>query len=328
MERKLKSTLDQIFDAVYVYSPAEYAIGSQRFTITPEIPLSSALTGKFYEHCYSTEFALPLRAAAPTAEARDLLPELSRANRTPEHWDFGWKAYQIAPNGGVYAQKDTQARLFWPGEFLALDTPGAAQAGSWGRVFLAKEDARSQPGFYVVTPAVAPSLEDQYSFVRFYWNIGPESAPPLVRAVSERFHQLRVPYSFKTLRYSSAYSRADAAVLYVGRKYYTIASRLVAEIYPMLKDGMEPNVPLFAKALAPGLGFAEDPSGGESFGTSRSRMLAESVIRAYQQRKQSARARMAELAALFEENGWSLETPHLCLSSVDLYDSAESFATL
>jgi hypothetical protein len=328
MERKLKSLLTEIFDSIYVYSPSEYAFGSQRFTAPAETPLAASLQGKFYQYCYSTEFALPLSGNGAQLYTGDLADELSSANCTPERWDFGWKAYQVMPGGAIYAQKDTQARMFLPGEFLPLDAPAGVQAGSWGRAYLSKEDTRSQSGFYVVNSAIAPSLEDQYSFVRFYWNIAPEAAAALTAEITARFHRLRVPYSFKTLRYTSAYGRSDGAVLYVGRKYYAIASRLVAEAYRAVKDRAKPNVPLFAKLLAPGLGFAEDPSGGESFGTSRCRAMAESVWRAYQKRQQAGRTRLTELGALFEEQGWNLEMPHLCLSSVDIYESAESFATL
>jgi hypothetical protein len=329
MERKLKNRLEEIFGALYIYSPAEYAFGGERFS-TAEVPLAAALQGKFYQYCYMKEFALPLTDSGASVPATDLAPLLSQANRTPERWDFGWKCYQMTPQGAAYAQKDSQARMFWPGEFLAFDGTGAGppQNGSWGRVYLAKEDIRSQPGFYVVNSEIAPSLEDQYSFVRFYWNIAPETAIPLVRTVSERFNRMRVPFSFKTLRYASAYGRADAAVLYVGRRYYTIAARLAAEAYRIVKNGMKPGIPLFTKPLAPGLGLAEDPSGGESFGTCRARIMAESVSRAYLKRQQSDKARMGELEGLFAENGWSLDLPHLCLSSVDLYDSEESFATL
>lgn len=327
MDRTQKAHLEEIFDAVYVYSPSEYALGGHRFA-TPDVPLANALQGKFYQYCYSTQFALPLSTNGASKATGDLAADLSKANRTPEHWDFGWKAYQLTPGGAVYAQKDLQARMFWPGEFLALDAPGTPQAGSWGRVYLTKEDIRSQSGFYVVNSEIAPSLEDQNSFVRFYWNISPEAAAPLVSAITESFHRMRVPYSFKTLRYASNYGRSDAAVLYVGRRFYTVAARLAAEAYRVVNDRMKPNVPLFTKLLAPGLGLAEDPSDGESFGTSRSRLMAESVWRTYEKRQQSARARMTELAGLFEAQGWNLDLPHLCLSSVDLYHSEESFAAL
>jgi hypothetical protein len=342
MDEQLKAQLNEIFDAVFVYSPVEFSFAGQRIAVpeapqaaavpgmAPPPPLVAALLGQFYQYCYSKKFEIPLRMDGAAPDPADTLPQaLSSANMTRERWDYGWKVYQVNPTGGVFAQKGTQTRMFWPGEFMLFENPGIpAQAGAWARVFLAKEDVRTQPGFYVVHSEIAPSFEDQASFVRFYWNIEPEASPALVRAVSERFNRLSVPFQFKTLRSRASYARSDGAVLYVGRRYYGVAARLAAEVYGIVKDHLRSDVPLFSKRLAPGVSLAEDPSNGESFGTARCRLMGESVWNAYQKHLQSDRARMAELATAFEANGWNADLPHLSFSSVDLYHSEEGFESL
>jgi hypothetical protein len=209
-----------------------------------------------------------------------------------------------------------------------FENPAEPQAGAWGRVFLSKEDIRTQSGFYVVNSETAPSVEDQSSFVRFYWNIEPAAAPALVRSISERFNRMRVPFQFKTLRYSGNYSRSDGAVLYTGRRYYGITVRLIRETCSILKDRMNPDTPLFAKRLAPGLSLAEDPADGTSFGLSRCGLMAQGIWNAYQNRMQSEKARMKEFGAAFEARGWNADLPHLSFSSVDLYHSEKDFEAL
>jgi hypothetical protein len=274
-----------------------------------------------YEHCYCRRFDPPLRPETLSLDGKtgDLLQALTAANRTAERWDYGWRVAQFTSNGMVYAIKGGQSRMFSPGHLLSLDHPGAPpQPGGLVCALLAREDILSQPGFYCVQPQLSPSQDDHYSFIRFYWHVTPEIAPTLVAEVTERFNRYGVPYSFKCLRYSAAYTRADAAVLYVGRRYLFFVLQLVEEIYQVVKGGLKPRVPLFSKALALGLGAAEDPaSAGESFGLARCRAMAEAVWNAYGRRMQSEKARLAELAAAFTNNGWNLDKPHLSMGTED-----------
>ncbi|MBV8904766.1 MAG: hypothetical protein JOZ22_14125, partial [Acidobacteriia bacterium] len=272
-------------------------------------------------HCYCRSFDPPLRGEtlSPNGKSGDLLPKLSAANKTAERWDYGWRVAQFTANGMVYATKGGQSRIFSVGHLLSLDHPGSTpQPGGLVCALLAREDIISQPGFYCVQPQLSPSQDDHYSFIRFYWHITPEIAPTLVTEVTERCNRYGVPYSFKCLRYPAAYTRADAAVLYVGRRYLFLVLQLVEEIYQVVKDGLESRVPLFSKALGPGLGAAEDPaSAGESFGLARCRAMAEAVWNAYGKRMQSEKARLAELAAAFTNNGWDLDKPHLSMGTED-----------
>jgi hypothetical protein len=308
--------LNEIFDAFFFYSAEEYAISGQRFPVT-------GLEVQLYGSCYSKPFRLPLDLSfGATDPADSLMIELSNANATRERWDYGWKITQFQPGGSVYAQKESQTRMLKQGEYMLQDPAPTAQAGAWIRAFLSKEDTRSQPGFYIVQPEMAPSVEDFQTLVRIYWNIQAEGAPALLRLVTERFNAMRVPFQFKTLRYRNHYQRADSAVLFVGWRYVAITLRLALEIYAAVEPHMKPDTPLFAKRLAPGLALAEDPANGESFGMSRCRMLSQSMLNAYAKRQQSQKARMNELRALFDQAGLSLDTPHLSLSATDHYVSA------
>ena len=314
MDKSLETQLKQIFDAVFFYSADEYAIGGQRYPV-------SGLEGQLYGVCYSREFRVPLDLSFGQADPSDtLMVELSSANATRERWDYGWKITQILQDGSLYAMKEAQSRMLRPGEYMLQEMAAAAQPGAWIRVFLSKEDVLSQPGFYIVHPEIAPSFEDFQTLVRLYWNLEPEGAPKLLGRITERFNALRVPFQFKALRYRSQYTRADSAVLFVGWRYAGISLRLASEIYADVNQHLKPYTPLFAKQIAPGLGLAEDPANGQSFGMSRCNLLAQAMVSAYHKRQQSQKARMSELRTLFDQAGLNLDTPHLSLSSIDHYD--------
>jgi hypothetical protein len=314
MDTLLERRLNEIFDAVFFYSAEEYGIGGQRYPV-------SSLESQLYTACYNREFQLPLDLSYGQADMSDtLMMELNSANATRERWEYGWKITQIQQDGSLYAMKEAQSRTLRPGEYMLQDTAAAAQPGAWIRAYLSKEDILSQPGFYIVQPEIAPSFEDYQTLVRLYWNLQPEGAPKLLGRITERFNALRVPFQFKSLRYRSQYTRADSAVLFVGWRFAGIALRLASEVYADVSEYLKPHTPLFARQLAPGLGLAEDPANGQSFGMNRCNLLAQAMLNAYRKHHQSQKARMAELRALFEQAGLNLDTPHLSLSLVDHYD--------
>jgi hypothetical protein len=314
VDTALETQLKQVFDAVLFHSADEYAIADQRYPV-------SGLAGQLYTVCYSREFRVPLDLSFGQADPLDtLMAELNSANATRERWDYGWKVTQTLQDGSLYATKEAQSRMLRPVEFMLQDLAASVAPGAWIRAFLSKEDVLSQLGFYIAQPEIAPSVEDFQTLVRLYWNLEPEGAPKLLGRITDSFNALRVPFQFKTLRYRSQYTRADSAVLFVGWRYAGIALRLAFDIYPEVKPYLKPYTPLFAKKLAPGLGLAEDPANGQSFGMSRCNLLAQAMVNAYNKQQQSQEARISELRALFKLAGLSLDKPYLSLSSVDHYD--------
>jgi len=342
MNEELRKELQEIFEATFIYTSQSYSLGGHRVEV-PEPPpaepdahahrkphpLVTSLQMLLYEHCYCRRFAPPLRPEklSVNGKAADLYTSLSAANKTTERWDYGWRVSQFTSSGMVYATKGVQSRIFAPGQLVSLDRfPTPPQPGGLACALLAREDTQSQPGFYIVQPEMSPSQDDQYSFIRFYWHLTPEVAPVLIGEITERFRRYGIPYQLKCLRYAAMYNRADAGVLYAGRRYLFLVLQLVEEVYRVVRDGLEPRVPLFAKALAPGLGVAEDPANGESFGLARCRAIAEAVWAAYRGGRQSEKARFAEITTSFRNNGWNIESPHLSMGAVDPVPDPGSFA--
>jgi hypothetical protein len=109
--------------------------------------------------------------------------------------------------------------------------------------------------------------------------------------------------------------------LFLNKKYYPIVSELLPDIYAEIKGGLKPGTPLFSKEIAPGIGVAEDPGNGDSFGLSRCRMLAEGIWSAYSLGLQTVEERFDEVVRQFERYGVSLDKPYLNSGSADQYTS-------
>ncbi len=114
--------------------------------------------------------------------------------------------------------------------------------------------------------------------VRFYWNVAPDGAAPLLALLAARLERRRIPFQFKVPVAPAGYDRADGGVLYCAAEDVAALIDIVGEACAALGPSLRDDVPLFARRLAPGLALAESPQGGESFGMHRCRLLAEGLI--------------------------------------------------
>ena len=263
-------------------------------------------------------------AVAPPTTFTDMADGLSRANAGRERWDHGWQIYETAPNGVIQAHKHGKAQMFYPGQYQTLGAapgaPPAIQNGAFVSVYLAKEMRFFQDGFYIVLGEEVQPWYEQVTLVRVYWHADAAGAETLVREVTRRFNRFQVPFRFKCLSYRELYDRYDSAVLFVGRRQWDITTLLIRELYDKVKDHLAPETPLFTKRIAPGLALAEDPGNGDSFGTSRCRLIAEGLWSAYSRGLQSEPARIEDITAAFVRAGIAPDRPWLAPGSVDLYD--------
>jgi hypothetical protein len=331
---QIEERLRALFRAIKILSPAEFSLAGRRFPAGQAAPppgqaaplpgagLITAMQSQIYAHAYCRRFTGALDAE-PTAQppADEFLEELMRANQGRERWEDGWQVYQADPSGAIFAHKNGLTQMFFPGQFVPPAGGGSAvQQGAVIRVLMAKESTTMQPGFYIVLSERSVEQLDQVSFVRFYWNIAAEGAATLTSAVTGRFNRFQVPFRFKCLSIRQLYGRADAAVLFVPRRFYQFAAQLVEEIYPMIGENLRPDTPLFSKTLAPGLGLAEDMGNGQSFGLTRCALLAEAIWSAYVKGVNTEEARLEETVERFRQNHLDIRQPHLLAGSADIYE--------
>jgi HopA1 effector protein family len=334
MKEQLLAELTKIVHAVIFLSPTSFsfaglvvsqsdpAMQHLHSLYSSQNQLVTQLQQTLYSSCYCKRFTgHSLEEQPNTVQDSSFLQALSEANTGHERWDSGWQIYQTLPSGQVLAHKYGLTRLLWPGEFLAHDGFGMApRTGTNISIFVAKESRTMQPGFYFAFGETVTDQQDDYSIVRFYWNIKESIATTLIRLITRNLNRFQVPFRLKCLGFRAHFSRADAAVLFVSKRYYRITSELLVDIYQEVREHLKSDTPLFTKQLANGLGLAEDPGNGESFGMSRCRIFAEGLWGAYVQGLQTEQARVQEVVKQFGNNGISLEHPYLSAGSIDHYE--------
>ena len=338
MREQLTAQLTKIVRAVEVRSDDSFNFAGRHFSLAAQMPghmqhahgfaraeanpLVALLEQALYQHCYCRTFDGGLRDEQPlNVQGIDLTPALSEANSTRERWDAGWQVYQILPSGQILAHKDGRTRALWPGEFLSTDAPGMAlRPGMNLSVFFMRETRTMQPGFYFAFGEAQAGELDNFSLARLYWNVRAEGAVTLMRTVTRGLNRFQVPFRLKSLTNSAFYTRNDAAVLYVDKRFFRVTARVLADIYEEVSQHLRPDAPLFTKPLADGLALAEEPYTGESFGMQRCRILAEGILSAHARGARDEAARLEEVERHFAAYGLKLEAPYLNPRSIDQYE--------
>lgn len=316
--KSLREELAEIFATLQIHSPTAFSFRSEApvpVSGNGHAALLDALRNTLYSSCY-TRYAASGANAAP----QNLVPILSQANQSQDRWDPGWSIYQLAGDGRISVQKGERSRSAVIGEYATNKAPGhPAQVGDQVNLRVCPGSADLQAGFYFSFGNALSDQFDEYALLRFYFNVRAEGAAELLRAISTRFNHYAIPYRYKTLSEASAYTRADAAVLYLAKRYYHIAAALLCALAEPLDATLRDAVPMFCKTLRPGVGMAEEPGTGESFGMHRCRLVAEGVIDAWAGGSQSVAARLDAVQKRFSAAGIALDTPYLNAKSVDLY---------
>lgn len=157
-------------------------------------------------------------------------------------------------------------------------------------------------------------------WLRLYWNVGPHGAVALMGKLTDRLSRDSVPYRLKIML-NTAYRRRDAAVLYTPAECWPKVAALIDTCRGHVADAgdLEPETPLFTRALRPGIGLAEDPGGAHSFGTHRSGLVAFTLARIHLSGLVEQPDQWRALQSLFKSFGLDLARPHLNRRGPDPY---------
>lgn len=328
-----REQVESAIQATVFLSPTKYSwcgTPSPRLTAHFEHALSrraiqswllSTLQAQLYSDFYCQGIATPsVKESNGFAHHNvgEFIDELSSSNCGAGCLAEGWQITSL-PNNELVARRNGLAFRVHKTD---CNTSNGELLDPAARVSLRfpKELLGISPGFYMAVSDVEMPDFHGTDVVRFYWNLRPEGAVPLMQELTHELNAARLPFRFKVVNDRAAFSRCDAAVLYVPKSSYTAVAQIVERIYPRISEKLNERVPAFTKRLAPGLGFAEDPGTiRDSFGTHRCRLLAEGMFRAYQQGKKSLIDRLTIVEAHFTKNEISLETPFLNPGSADIY---------
>jgi hypothetical protein len=348
MEISFREDLDSIFRAVTILSPDSFQFAGEppiQAASTPaymaghplpENLLIRALQGVLYNRCYAHRMdEWPPQPPAPDPQ---LVTRLSRSNRSRERWDPGWKIYLTLPTGQIYVSKGERQRSSMPGEYITSAASGVApQVGDWATLRADRESHALQASFYFMFSETLSDVWDEHNLIRFYFHCTPQIVEPLIEHLTIELNRYLVPYRMKALNDAALYTRTDSMVLYCAKRYFDIVYRILLLMPESISSSLERSVPLFSKYLLPGIGLAEDPNTGESFGMHRCRLVAEGIFDAWQLGHQSVAARLRAVAARFAMNGFEIDAPYLNPGSRNLFpmpvlekenDNESYFATL
>lgn len=276
--------------------------------------LSQNLYANFYCKGYITSTkTMATRINLPTSKAY-YLKQLSASNKGEGYIDDGWSIISsesdkvtVVKNGLKLVLNDT--------EYVSPQR----NPGTNGFQCMPKEHYYLSPGFFMAFGNTDLQLIDDCSIIRFYWNLSSHGAVPLMSAITTTLNNAGLPFRFKILDSPDQFNRCDSAVLYCYKKDYELLSNQVENIHSVILPYLKNETPVFTKPLAWGLGLAENPDQGTSFGVHRCQILSEAIVNAHYQNKKTIDKRLNIVQQHFEEKQISLERPYLNPGSSDIY---------
>jgi hypothetical protein len=272
--------------------------------------LVACLSEELYRSFYCHGGPVPARWGATEPDAADpwLAAAMSHANSGRGGWEPGWTVQRRDGEEAVVASAHLRVRV----PVGDCRSPGGAlRPGAPVSVRMPKELPARSPGFFTVVSDAPADLAAWESVVRVYWDITRTGAPALVGALTVRLNAARAPFRLKVADHLSRFDRCDAGVLYLrGPSFHALRETLL-EVTAALSTHLQPQIPAFTLALAPGVGLAEGDGGGESFGAQRCALLADAIVRAHAQGITQADARVDAVAARFAADGVRIDAPYL-----------------
>lgn len=326
--------LREALQATTIHSPSSYSWFGRRSlrlpadlirTQTPHNTrnfLLYGLSSRLYTHFYLCGIASPMRFEDDYPQETgpsSFVAKLSVANSGTGSWEGGWRIHAVETSDTISVTR--QGLMVWASSReCSVAEKSPIGPGTAVRLRFPKELLGISGGFYVALGNKAPSLDDRKDLLRIYWNLTAEGAAQFVRIVTTALNGGNIPFRLKVLRDPYLFTRCDAGVLYFPRSDFRIASAILRKVHAQTIGLLKPAIPAFTKTLAYGVGLAENPDSGESFGQNRCRLVADAAIRAYEQGKRSVEDQLQCVSEVFSENGINLTAPYLNGGSKDDYE--------
>ena len=252
--------------------------------------------------------------------------QVHQNNHGTGYLDYGWQVLKREPDGSLALSKDDLTLHI---EYDHYSQPPTEYANIGELISILMPNNQLQNGFYIAVSNIGTekqNIEDDSSEVgRIYFNISPSGAIALMDRLTLELNEAEIPFSFQVLYNPKAYGRFDSGILYFERNDYFAVLQVLQTVYLEYQSYFEREVPLFTKVLAPGLGFAEEPTQKfafqESFGMNRCQIIANALLDAWRQGENSPSRRVNFIHQHFEEIGISLQRPYLNPNSEDIYQT-------
>jgi hypothetical protein len=240
---------------------------------------------------------------APASTAA-LVALLSAANHSRSFWREGWRIELVEP-GRVVASQGARRRIARAHEYaltFAADLP--PRPGMAATLFFPRESLILQRDVYYAFGEAIPDDEAEARELRFYLHTLEDRLPDVFAVVTRELNRLEIPFTLKTMLAPHERQRLDATVLYVSRRNQDA----VLNVLP--RSLFTPQVPLFTREAGVGVGIAESPETGESFGMNRCRLVAEGVVDAWMLGRTDQETRLRAIEKRFRAAGIDWHEPH------------------
>ena len=319
--------LSRVADSLRLHSTTAFTVLGRRHE-SPEVaatPPDSVLTADaltaladiLYSalHCREPSDPSPIAGFSDWVGARDFASSLSTANQGRGSWESGW-IIRGTENGSIIAERN--GVRFWV-RSDDVRAQGPLADGVSASVRIPKEFRHLQPGFYF---AVGDADHDGNlpDAVRVYWHLRPAGAASFTALITGRFNRAGIPFRLKLVSDPMGYRRSDPAVLYLPRSSYATAAPLLVELAPEVRPFLRSPLSAYVKRLALGVGLAEDPNDGSSFGQHRSRLIAAALVSPASACAASVGDRLDAVAGALRAQGFDPFALHLNPGSRDEYE--------
>ncbi|MFN6564493.1 MAG: T3SS effector HopA1 family protein [Nostoc sp. ChiSLP01] len=254
----------------------------------------------------------------------DFYKQLHESNHGVGYFDSQWEVLRQEPDGTMAVTKGGLTLYIEPDCHLE-SSKKSTKVGDIVAIWMPKN--RLQNGCYVAVSNVAQEQQSNpdsdLGAGRIYFNLTPSGAIALMDSLTLQLNAASIPFSFQVLHNPSAYGRYDSGVLYFELQDYPAIHTILEIVYSENQFHFQPEIPLFTKFLAPGLGLAEEPSqkfaAQESFGMNRCQIVANALLEAWQKGKNAMEERMRVINQHFTRHAIDLQRPYLNPNSQDIY---------
>lgn len=187
-----------------------------------------------------------------------------------DRWDRDWVVKLVLEDGAVLVEKHARRQWVQPGGYVLRNPHARAHVGTRVDLFVPGVSDSLQQSFVYFFGRALPENDPSLDHLRIYLSFTPERLLDILRALVPALDGHYVPYRLKVLREVADFRRADSAVLYIEDRYVPLVLRLLSGA----TGGEGRPGPRLVAVLWPGVGMAEDPAGGASFGLVRCHSIA------------------------------------------------------
>ncbi|WP_017655478.1 T3SS effector HopA1 family protein [Fortiea contorta] len=249
---------------------------------------------------------------------------LHNCNHGTGYFDPRWEVLRREPDGSMAVTKGGLTLYVEPDCHLK---PGSKSATVGELISIWMPKNRLQNGCYLAVSNYGHQLQhdpdNDLGAGRIYFNFTAFGAIALMDSLTLELNAAGIPFSFQVLYNPCAYGRYDSGVLYFERHDYPAIHQILQGAYAEHASHFHPEIPLFTKFLAPGLGLAEEPNqkfaAQESFGMNRCQIVANALLEAWKKGKNALDERMKVIDQHFAQHLIDVRYPYLNPGSEDIY---------